>query len=76
MTPKERVLSIYNSWYKNNRSSIISGKWDLVNENILVHPEQDTLRGLNLIAFLPPYINKLINNDILPKLEGVVDRSG
>jgi 2'-5' RNA ligase len=76
MTPKERVLNIYNSWYENNRTSIAAGKWNLVDENILLHPEQDTFRGLNLVVYLPEEINKLIDSVLTPQLKDGVGNAG
>ena len=72
MTLKEDLLNLYNGWYENNRQVIKEGKWNLVDRNILAHPEQDQLRGLNLITYLPDEVNRIIDAYLLPRLTGIL----
>ncbi len=73
---KRALRDLYDSWYENNRSSIINGKWKLVNKKILSHPKSDCLRGLNIIGYLSGDINKFVDKVLLPRLLPVVDLSG
>lgn len=76
MNYRKQVLEVYNTWYTNNRPKIEAGKWKLIDKEILINPQNDTLRGLNLIAYLPASINLKINKYLLPKLSSVISESG
>ena len=73
---RNKLKNLYNSWHENNRSKIINGQWDLVNKRLLESPETDSLRGLNLITYLPDNINQIIDKKLLPKLNPLVSPSG
>lgn len=72
MDYKKQTLGVYSQWYENNRPAIKSGKWNLIEKDILLHPDKDKLRGLNLLAFLSDKVNTTINDEIVPRLEAVV----
>ena len=76
MNHKLKVLEVYNNWHENNRPAIKSGKWSLTDKTILTNPQNDTLRGLNLISYLPPFINDKIDHNILPKFSLINKCSG
>lgn len=68
MQTGDELKILYNKWYENNRPLIASGQWKLIDENILLNPLNDQLRGLNIIAFLPDNINQIIESKLVDKI--------
>lgn len=73
---RHELWDTYNTWYANNRESIKRSEWNLVPSEILLNPEKDTQRGLNLISFLTPEANQALDHDVAKLLRGVVSNSG
>jgi hypothetical protein len=76
MSRKKETMAVYDGWYDNNRSAILAGEWNLVDQDILLNPKTDHLRGLNLLAFLPDSISEAIDNRLVPKIKEVIGPSG
>ncbi len=69
---KISVMETYDAWYANNIPKIRNGEWNLVDQEILQNPENDRLRGLNIIAYVPEIINQAINSKIIASLGAVI----
>ena len=66
------VNSIYDTWYNDNKPLMISGHWNLIDRSILELPQRDIYKGLNLLYFLSPETNAIIDNQLLPKITEVI----
>ena len=64
MKNKQRVINLYDNWYRNNRENIINKNWNLIDESTLYNPEGDKLRGLNIIVYLPISLSEEIDKKI------------
>ncbi len=67
------LWQVYNSWYEKNTPLLKIGDWRLTEKDILSSPEKDSLRGLNLIAFLDDDSNRRIDDLLTPLKESFED---
>ena len=76
MKNKQRVINLYDNWYRNNRENIINKNWNLIDESTLYNPEGDKLRGLNIIVYLPISLSEEIDKKILSRIPDKILSSG
>lgn len=73
MYVNEHLKRLYDDWHEKNRGKIIGGHLDLVDQGLLIGNDPD--KGLNIVSYIPPEINKIINEKLLTKMD-IHNRSG